>query len=98
MKRPESGPSLHADTARLIEARLQDHLEPLELEVVDESWKHAGHEGARSGGGHFQVRVVSPRFSGKSPIERHRMVFKCLEGEMRAKIHALSLVARAPGE
>src|SRR5690606_12516200 len=47
-------------------------LEPESIEVIDDSARHAGHPGAREGGGHYEVTVVSPRFAGKSRIERHR--------------------------
>ena len=50
-------------------------LQPVTLEVVDDSHRHAGHEGARDGRGHFTVRIVSPVFAGKAPLARHRAVF-----------------------
>jgi BolA protein len=69
---------------------------PTELEVIDESHKHKGHAGARDGRGHFNVRIVSPRFSGLSPLARHRAVFAALGDLMQTDIHALSIDARSP--
>jgi BolA family transcriptional regulator, general stress-responsive regulator len=73
-------------------------LEPQRLEIEDQSHLHAGHAGARSGGGHFAVLIVSHHFSGKSLLERHRMVYRALHGAMQTEIHALSIKAYAPGE
>jgi BolA family transcriptional regulator, general stress-responsive regulator len=83
---------------RQIEERLRAALAPDSLELVDESAQHAGHEGARGGGGHFALTVVSERFAGKGPIERHRMVYAALGDAMRAEIHALSIRAYTPDE
>lgn len=66
--------------------------------VEDESALHAGHTGAASGGGHYRVTVVSPLFEGRSPVERHRMVYTALAKEMQQAIHALSLTALAPSK
>lgn len=73
-------------------------LEPERLEIEDQSHLHAGHAGARAGGGHFAVLIVSQHFSGKSLLERHRMVYRALQNAMQAEIHALSIKAYAPGE
>ncbi len=82
-----------------IERKIRDALQPLQLEVVDESHKHAGHAGAReSGGGHFVVTVVSSRFAGKGLLERHRLVYDALGNAMRSEIHALSIRALTPDE
>ena len=82
-----------------IVARLTEALDPLFLDVVDESDRHAGHAGAREGGGtHFRVRVVSARFEGRSRVVRHRLVYELLDAEFADGLHALALVAAAPGE
>jgi len=82
-----------------IASRLHMALEPIALEVVDESAMHAGHAGARPGGEtHFRVRCLSPRFSGKTRIERHRLVNEALSAEFAAGVHALALELKAPGE
>lgn len=76
-----------------IRARLLAAFSPSELEVVDESHLHVGHEGAKDGRGHFRVTIVSDQFAGRRPIECHRMVFAALEDMMRTDIHALSITA-----
>ena len=74
-------------------------LDPTLLDVVDESHLHAGHAGAREGGGtHYRVRVVSAKFDRHSRIERHRLVYGLLTEEFADGLHALALVAKAPGE
>ena len=68
---------------------------PTELEVVDESDKHKGHPGARDGRGHFSVKIISPVFAGRRPIERHRMVYAALSKLLETDIHAISVRAAA---
>jgi len=79
-----------------IEAKLRDELDASEIEVVDESHLHAGHVGAREGGGHFRVTIVSECFAGLSRVASQRLVYRVLEAEMKGEIHALSITARAP--
>ncbi|MBE0315681.1 BolA family transcriptional regulator [Xanthomonas citri pv. punicae] len=79
-----------------IRAALQAALAPTELDVVDDSARHAGHAGARDG--HFNVRVVSAAFVGKPPLARHRAVYAAVGEMMQTDIHALSIEALAPGE
>jgi BolA family transcriptional regulator, general stress-responsive regulator len=82
-----------------IAARLKEALDPVSLDVIDESDRHAGHAGARAGGGtHYRVRVVSARFERQSRIERHRLVYGVLAAEFADGLHALALVAKAPDE
>ena len=73
-------------------------LEPTQLELIDESHKHAGHAGARDGRGHFALRIVSAEFAGLNSIARHRRIYAALDELMQTDIHALSIVALAPGE
>jgi BolA protein len=73
-------------------------LDPVTIEIIDDSAKHAGHEGARSGGGHFRLAIVSPRFAGCRTMERHRLVYDALGPLMKREIHALSIDARTPDE
>ncbi len=73
-------------------------LQPVTLDVIDDSHKHAGHEGARDGRGHFTVRIVSPVFAGKAPLARHRAIYAALGEMMQTDIHALAIEAKAPGE
>ena len=82
-----------------IVARLTAELDPVVLDVIDESDRHAGHAGAREGGGtHYRVRVVSAKFERRSRVERHRLVYDLLAAEFADGLHALALIAKAPGE
>ena len=73
-------------------------LQPERLEFADDSELHRGHAGAQSGGGHYRLTIVSPLFSGKNGVARHRMVYAALGPLMQREIHALALQAKAPGE
>lgn len=73
-------------------------LAPESLEILDESGQHIGHEGAKSGGGHYQLIIVSRQFSGKPIQLRHRMVYDALGAMMQKEIHALAIKAYAPDE
>lgn len=82
-----------------IEEKLTEAFQPDSLEIVDESHLHAGHSGSRPGGEtHFRVRVVSKAFTGKSRVERHRMVNSVLAEELAGPVHALAIHSTAPGE
>jgi len=72
-------------------------LEPVSLNIVDDSHRHAGHAGAREGG-HYQLQIVAQAFAGKSTIARHRLIYDTAGNLMRGKIHALSIHAKVPGE
>ena len=85
------------NTAALMEQRLSA-LKPESVEILDESGAHAGHEGAKSGGGHYQLVIVSRAFDGKPAQQRHRMVYDALGPMMKKEIHALAIKAYAPGE
>ena len=86
---------IHTDRMAEIRRRLTAAFAPTVLELIDESEKHKGHEGARDGRGHFRVRIVSSQFAGRTPIERHRMIFDSLESMLKTDIHALSIRAGA---
>jgi BolA protein len=73
-------------------------LEPISIAIDDDSAKHAGHAGARGGGGHFRLTIVSSRFAGCKTMERHRLVYDALGPLMKREIHALSITARSPDE
>jgi BolA protein len=74
-------------------------LEPVTLDLVDESAQHAGHAGAAPGGQtHWRLSIVSPRFAGQPTLARHRMVYQALGGLMQNPIHALAITARSPEE
>lgn len=83
--------------AERIEQRLAD-LDPESIELTDESEQHAGHEGAKGGGGHFRLTIVSNAFCGKSSQARHRMIYDALAPMMKREIHALAIKAYAPEE
>ena len=82
----------------LIEERLRAALDPEDLQIIDDSAAHAGHAGARSGGGHFSVLIVSRAFAGQSPVQRHRLVYQALHDLLEREIHALSIKALTPEE
>lgn len=73
-------------------------LQPVQLEIIDDSHKHAGHEGARSGGGHYTLHIVSTQFAGKPTLARHRMIYSALGDMMKHDIHALNIKAYTPEE
>ena len=91
----------HSPTERMtadeMHRRLQQALAPLALQVQDDSHQHAGHAGAREGR-HFSVSVTSARFSGLARLARHRLVYDALGPLGPQGVHALAIVARAPGE
>lgn len=79
-----------------IKDRLQS-LSPSKLDIQDDSALHAGHKG-NSGGGHFNLTIVSQAFCGQSALARHRMIYQALSDLMPNKIHALSIHAIASDE
>jgi BolA protein len=89
--------SREARVARL-EARLRATLQPIELDVIDDSHLHAGHAGAADGRGHFTVNLIAERFAGLPVVRRHRLVYEAVGDMMTTDIHALSIRALAPGE
>ena len=72
-------------------------LEPLALEIEDQSEGHLHHAG-RGKGGHFKVMIVSDRFVGKKPLQRHQMIYQALGDLMTTHIHAISMDTKAAGE
>ena len=83
----------------LIAEKLTKAFAPANIDVVDESHRHAGHAGHREGGEtHFRVHIVAEAFRGRSRLERHRMINETLVGELEGGIHALAIHASAPGE
>ena len=88
---------MSSDRVALIEHRLRAALSPEQLEIRDDSAAHAGHAGARDGG-HFTVRIIAAAFTGKTLLQRHRLVNAALADLMHRDIHALSIKANAPDE
>lgn len=89
-------PAEHGLRAELA-ARITAALEPLSVEVADDSALHAGHAGAAEGG-HYRVRVVSARFSGLRPLARHRLVYAAAGELLSGRVHALQIEALDPQE
>lgn len=77
-------------TSEDIKHRLETSLDAT-VEVVDESHLHAGHEGAKSGGRHYRVKLKSARFNGLRTLARHRLVYDALSEWMKKEIHALAI-------
>jgi len=86
-----------ADVVGLIRQRLAA-LAPARLELIDDSARHAGHAGARSGGGHYRLLIVAEAFAGQPRLRRHRLVHAALGELMHGRIHALSVQALSPQE
>lgn len=88
--------STHTLADRMAE-HLRQQLQPTELEVLDESWEHAGHAGANDTGfgTHFRVRIAAPRFAGLSRVARHRLVYDALQQFIdRDGVHAIAIETR----
>lgn len=86
-----------------IERKLKAALNPLRLEIVDESARHAGHAGmaghAREGGEtHFRLTIVSRSFEGQSRVARQRAVYDVLSGELAAGVHSIAMTTLTPAE
>jgi BolA protein len=94
MNAPSTGP-----VASEMLRRLNSSLSPSRIELVDESEQHRGHGGYNpSGESHFSLTIESPAFAGKSRVERQRMVYAALGDLMQGRVHALTMVVRAPDE
>jgi len=90
---------LTGPVAAEIEKRLRAALSPERLAVIDDSAKHRGHAGHDPRGeSHFTVEIVSPAFAGQSRVQRHRLVNQALAPLLAQRVHALAIVAKAPGE
>lgn len=85
------------DTIAEIKSRLAV-LAPENIEIIDESAQHAGHAGARSGGGHYQLTIIAPAFKGQNIVARHRAIYQALGDLMQTRVHALSITAYSPEE
>ena len=83
--------------AAAIETILRAALRPQALEVLDDSHLHAGHAGAQEGG-HYRVHIIAPCFAGLTRVARHRLVYDSLGSLSAQRVHALAIVATAPGE
>lgn len=81
-----------------IRSRLEARFARAAISIHDDSARHAGHAGARSGAGHFAVRIESEAFSGRSRLQRHRLVYEALADLMPGEIHALNIQAVSPDD
>ncbi len=82
-----------------IRQALSETFQPLILEIIDESARHAGHAGSSDEGEtHFFVKIVSKDFTGCSRLERSRLVYQALTGELKTGLHALTMELRSPNE
>jgi len=86
-----------ADIVEELRARLTAALQPEALAIRDDSHLHAGHAGARGGGGHYHVDIVAAAFAGKNTVARHRLIYDAAGDLMRGPVHALSICAEVPG-
>jgi BolA protein len=86
------------EIADRIRDKLTAAFAPETLEVVDESWRHAGHVGAGDGSGetHFDVKITASAFAGMGRVQRQRAVNDVLREELAGPVHALSIKADAP--
>ena len=85
-------------TTELIKQKINEAIKPEMLELIDNSADHAGHAGARSGGGHYSITIVADTFDGKSLVQRHQLVYQALGDLMKNEIHALGINALTPSE
>lgn len=81
-----------------IEAKLRRALDPESMDLIDDSHKHAGHAGSRGGAGHYDLTIVSEKFSGLNTVGRHRLIYAALADMMPDEIHALSIKAFSADE
>jgi BolA protein len=85
-------------TTETIKQLLNESLKPDLLDIIDNSAAHAGHAGAKSGGGHYHVTIIAEAFEGKTLVQRHQLIYKALGDMMKQQIHALGINALSPSE
>ena len=93
-----NAPTLSQERIEKIRSAIETAIDCKALDIIDESHLHAGHEGAKTGLGHFRVMVRSPDFAAQSLIKRHRMIYDAVGDLMSSDIHALSIDANVPDE
>ncbi|MBL8423891.1 MAG: BolA family transcriptional regulator [Candidatus Accumulibacter phosphatis] len=87
--------------AEAVDATVRERLallSPIRLELIDDSARHAGHAGARGGGGHYRLLIVAAVFAGQTRLARHRLINQLLGDLIPARMHALSIKAMTPEE
>jgi len=85
-------------TSEIIKQKLNETLKPELIEIIDDSAAHAGHAGAKNGGGHYNVTIVADIFNDKSLVQRHQLIYQALGDLMKNEIHALGINALTPAE
>ena len=85
-------------TSEIIKQKLNETLKPELIEIIDDSAAHAGHAGAKNGGGHYNVTIVADIFNDKSLVQRHQLIYQALGDLMKNEIHALGINALTPSE
>ena len=85
-------------TSEIIKQKLNETLKPVLIEIIDDSAAHAGHAGAKNGGGHYNVTIVADIFHDKSLVQRHQLIYQALGDLMKKEIHALGINALTPSE
>jgi len=85
-------------TSEIIKQKLNETLNPELIEIIDDSAAHAGHAGAKNGGGHYNVTIVADIFNDKSLVQRHQLIYQALGDLMKNEIHALGINALTPSE
>lgn len=76
---------------KYISEKLHETLQPTYISIQDDSSKHIGHEGAKTGAGHFSIEIASSMFEDKSLLECHRLIYQALDGAIPTEIHALKI-------
>lgn len=89
---------MNAERVERMRLLLEAAFEPESLDIEDDSARHAGHAGAKTGLGHFNVSIVSAQFNGMKMLARHRAVYAALGDMMQTDIHALAIDATASDE
>lgn len=85
-------------TSEIIKQKLNETLKPELIEIIDNSAAHAGHSGAKNGGGHYNVTIVADIFNDKTLVQRHQLIYQVLGDLMKNEIHALGINALTPSE
>lgn len=92
----ESDMGAISDTIR---SKLEAAFSPSRLDLKDDSDRHHGHAGHTGAGeSHFNLVIEAQAFAGKGRVARQRMVHHVLSEELSGPVHALSIIATAPGE
>ncbi|KAI0266817.1 bola-like protein-domain-containing protein [Gloeopeniophorella convolvens] len=86
-----------------IRRKLTNVLQPSILTITNDSWRHRHHApmletDGGNGETHFSVQVVSDAFSGKTTMQRHRMIYAALSEELENGLHALVLNTKTQAE